>query len=83
MWPAKALTGGSRGQSRGVIDGNMHIFPTDTVLVALAGAVTADTMADAVNPADPPGVDMDEFAWALALIVHGSERHLRVFAMTH
>jgi hypothetical protein len=39
------------GQTRGVIDGDMDIFPADAALVALTGAIAGDAVADAFDAA--------------------------------
>src|SRR5579859_2042177 len=46
----------------------MDILPAGPALVALAGTITGDAMADAVDATELLDVDMDEFAWFLALI---------------
>ena len=56
------------GQPRGVIDSDMHVFPADAALVALAGSIAGDAMADAVDAAELLDVDMDELAGCGALI---------------
>ena len=52
------------GQRRGIIDGDMDIFPAVPTLIAPAG----DTMADAIDPVELLDIDMDEFARRLSLV---------------
>ena len=58
------------GQAAGIVDGDVEIFPAGAALVALAGAITGDAVADAVDAAEFLDVDVDEFAGFLALIAH-------------
>ena len=44
----------------------MQVFPAGAALVALARAVAADAMADAVDAAELPDVDVDQLAGILA-----------------
>src|SRR6478609_3901900 len=46
----------------------MHVFPADAALVALAGSIAGDAMADAVDAAKLLDVDMDQFAGLFAFI---------------
>src|ERR1700753_3273584 len=46
----------------------MDILPAGLALVALAGTIAGDAMADAVDATELLDVDRDEFAWFPALI---------------
>ena len=51
-----------------VVDGDMDVFPADASVVALAGAVTRDAVADPVESAELFDVDVDHLAGLLAFI---------------
>jgi hypothetical protein len=50
------------GQARGVIDGDVDLFPAGAALVALAGSIAGDAMADAADATKLLDVDVDQFA---------------------
>ena len=71
--PGLALVGEDLGvgQARGVIDGDVQVFPADAaVAVDHAGPAAGDAMPDAGDPPKLLGVDVDELAGALALEAH-------------
>src|ERR1700729_4331404 len=51
-----------------VVDRQMHILPSDPAGVALAGAVSGDPMADAIELAELLDVDVEDLAWGDPLI---------------
>ena len=51
-----------------VVDRQMHIFPSDSAGVALAGAVAGDPMADAIELAELFDVDVEDLAWGGSLV---------------
>src|SRR4051812_3841884 len=65
-----ALVGqpGGEGQPRGIVDGDVEVFPAGAALAALPGAVAGDAVADAVDPAELLDVDVDQLAGVLALV---------------
>ena len=68
------------GQARGVIDGDVQVFPADAaVAVDHAGAAAGDAVADAGDPAELLGVDVDQLTGALALVAH--HRYGRIEAL--
>ena len=50
------------GEAGGVVDGDVEVLPADAAVLVHAGMVAGDAMADAVDPAELLGVDVDEFA---------------------
>jgi hypothetical protein len=74
-----ALVGQDLGirQARRIIDGDVQVFPADAaVAVDHAGAAARDAVPDAGDPAELLGVDVDEFAGALALVAHDRRRRI-------
>jgi hypothetical protein len=65
---ALALHDAAEGDARGIVDTNVDELPADAAIVALAGAVTGDAMAYAVELAKLLDIDVDEFAGPPALI---------------
>jgi hypothetical protein len=68
-----ALVGQDRGigQARGVIDGDVQVFPADAVVaVDHAGSAAGDAVPDAGDPAELLGIDVHELAGMLALVAH-------------
>jgi len=68
------------GEAGGVIDGDVEELPAGAALAALACAIAADAVADAIDAAEFLGVDMDQFAGPFPLVavdlagrVEGSE----------
>jgi hypothetical protein len=59
---------GGEGQARGVVDGDVQVLPAGAALIALAGAVAGDAVADAVDPAELLDVNVDQLARMLALV---------------
>ena len=61
--------------ARGVIDADMDELPTAsrarTTWVVLAGPITGDAMADALEAAELLDVEMDHAAWMLMLVAPG------------
>src|SRR4051812_49853229 len=55
-----ALVGqhGGEGQPRGIVDGDVEVFPAGAALAALPDAVAGDAVADAVDRAKLLDVDM-------------------------
>lgn len=71
--PGLALVGQDLGigQARGVIDGDVQVFPADAaVAVDRAGSAAGDAVPDAGDPAELLGVDVHELAGTLALVAH-------------
>jgi hypothetical protein len=62
----------AKGDARGIVDGDMDIFPAKPFAavapVALAVAVAGDAVADAVDPAEFLDVDVDQFAGMRAFV---------------
>ena len=53
------------GEPRSVVDGDMESLPAETLAgptAALAAPVAGDAVADAVDPAELLGIDVDQFA---------------------
>jgi hypothetical protein len=67
-----ALVGQQRceGQARGVVDGDMQVFPAGATLAALAGAIAGDAMSDAVDPTELFDVQVQQLARVLALVAN-------------
>ena len=56
------------GQARGVIDGDVQVFPPGAALVALSGAVAGYAVTDPTDAAELLDIEMDDLARRFALI---------------
>jgi hypothetical protein len=58
------------GEPAGVVDSDMKILPAGAALIALAGAISGNAVADAVDTAELFDIEVDQLARHVALIAH-------------
>ena len=67
------------GQAGMVIDSHVEDFPSGAPLVALALAVSGDAVADAIDPAQFFGIDMDHIAGRVFFVAYDFGLWVKVF----
>jgi hypothetical protein len=67
-----ALSGQQRGvgEPAGIIDGDVAVLPACAALVAVAGSITGDAMADTINAAKLLDIEVEQLARTVAFVAN-------------